>query len=144
MENITVSINTNKINTKIAKNMSLYLSRNDIIQSLNKNTSLSVFNIEKQLNDKSNEKSNEKLNEKSNAKSNEKSNNLSNKLFGINLFTDNTNTDIKKPKCSICIENFEDGDIIRTTICSHSFHQKCSDKWFEFKMTCPNCRKMII
>ena len=39
MENITVSINTNKINTKIAKNMSLYLSNNDIIQSLNKNTS---------------------------------------------------------------------------------------------------------
>jgi hypothetical protein len=42
------------------------------------------------------------------------------------------------------MELFENGDIIRTTICNHIFHHKCSDKWFEMKITCPNCRRNII
>ena len=122
MENITMSIDTSKINTRIAKNMSLFISKNELMQSLNKNTCLSVFNFDKYTIEKSNN---------------------SNKLFNINLLEFNKNNldkEIKLPTCSICMQNLEDGDIIRTTICNHIFHHKR----FEFKLSCPNCRKIII
>jgi len=48
------------------------------------------------------------------------------------------------PKCSICLENIENGQIIREiTKCKHIFHVECADKWFENNIKCPNCRQDI-
>ena len=48
------------------------------------------------------------------------------------------------PKCSICLENIENNQIIREiTKCKHIFHVDCADKWFENNIKCPNCRQDI-
>jgi hypothetical protein len=43
-------------------------------------------------------------------------------------------------KCSICLECAEDGDMMRTLPCFHSFHRDCLDKWLELKAKCPICQ----
>ena len=43
--------------------------------------------------------------------------------------------------CTICIEEFKEGDIIRTLRCTHIFHKKCIDEWFDQKEVCPNCNQ---
>jgi hypothetical protein len=43
--------------------------------------------------------------------------------------------------CSICMEEFVDGDIVRVLPCSHRFHPSCIDPWLLKKSgTCPLCR----
>jgi hypothetical protein len=46
-------------------------------------------------------------------------------------------------KCSICLENFETGDRIRTIECLHSYHADCIDRWLSTKATCPVCNYQI-
>lgn len=47
-------------------------------------------------------------------------------------------------RCVICMENIQEGDIIRKlNKCNHFFHISCIDKWFESKITCPTCRQDI-
>ena len=47
-------------------------------------------------------------------------------------------------QCSICLETIKNNDIVREiNKCKHCFHIGCSDKWFEEKITCPNCRQDI-
>jgi hypothetical protein len=44
--------------------------------------------------------------------------------------------------CAVCIEDFEDGDIVRPLKCKHEFHLKCIDTWLlKRKKTCPICKK---
>ena len=41
--------------------------------------------------------------------------------------------------CSICLD-----PVIhqrKTLSCNHSFHQRCIDRWFENRSSCPNCRQ---
>jgi len=51
----------------------------------------------------------------------------------------------KKPtqKCSICLEQFESGNRIRTIECLHSYHADCIDRWLATKATCPVCNYQI-
>jgi len=45
-------------------------------------------------------------------------------------------------QCHVCLDDFTDGDSIRTLHCRHSFHARCVDEWLEQKSTCcPICRK---
>ena len=46
--------------------------------------------------------------------------------------------------CSICLDEFKEGDELRLVECSHNFHIECLDKWLMLKNTCPICRKNII
>ena len=47
-------------------------------------------------------------------------------------------------QCSICLETIKNNDIVREiNKCKHCFHIGCADKWFEEKITCPNCRQDI-
>jgi len=58
----------------------------------------------------------------------------------------NRNRDKNKfSKCSICLENYKNNEIIRCIHDSYecSFHKKCINKWFKINNTCPNCRKII-
>lgn len=46
--------------------------------------------------------------------------------------------------CSMCLNDFEEGDLLRRLPCSaaqpHYFHVKCIDPWLLIKPECPNCR----
>ncbi len=47
------------------------------------------------------------------------------------------------PQCSVCICDYEDGEVIRTLPCAHEFHLKCIDAWLSSHITCPNCREEV-
>ncbi|MES1919484.1 hypothetical protein MHBO_001309 [Bonamia ostreae] len=43
--------------------------------------------------------------------------------------------------CSVCLENLDLGNELRSLPCSHFFHTECIDKWFELSTKCPVCNK---
>ena len=49
------------------------------------------------------------------------------------------------PSCSVCIDQFEEGEIIKTMpTCQHVFHKDCIDEWLSQHSTCPNCRASLL
>jgi len=42
--------------------------------------------------------------------------------------------------CSVCLENYEEGDEQRILPCFHKFHKGCIDRWLEGHKTCPVCK----
>ena len=46
-------------------------------------------------------------------------------------------------ECSICIDDYKIGNIIRQLKCSHTFHQVCIDTWLINNNLCPNCRVVV-
>jgi hypothetical protein len=47
--------------------------------------------------------------------------------------------------CPICLDNFKEKEFYRTLTCSHSFHKKCIDRWFNKDNDfCPMCRLKVI
>jgi len=48
-------------------------------------------------------------------------------------------------ECSLCLEEYKDGEEVMTLPCGHIFHVKCVEKWFiarKFRpRSCPKCRK---
>lgn len=69
----------------------------------------------------------------------------------LKLINNNTellvHTEDQPVYCSICREDInttENNNIKRKiTHCGHVFHQKCLDKWFENRKTCPICRHRL-
>ncbi|KAF2747342.1 hypothetical protein M011DRAFT_380965, partial [Sporormia fimetaria CBS 119925] len=52
-----------------------------------------------------------------------------------------TVNDEDKPGCSICTEDFEQGQDIRVLPCNHKYHPECVDPWLlNVSGTCPLCR----
>lgn len=45
--------------------------------------------------------------------------------------------------CQICMEDFAEGDELRTLPCFHLFHSKCVDQWLKVNSICPTCRHKI-
>lgn len=45
--------------------------------------------------------------------------------------------------CQICMEDFEEGDELRTLPCFHLFHSKCVDQWLKVNSICPTCRHKV-
>lgn len=45
--------------------------------------------------------------------------------------------------CSICLNNYTDGDNVWTLDCSHTYHTDCITKWAKNHMICPMCRTQI-
>ncbi|CAD8171040.1 unnamed protein product [Paramecium pentaurelia] len=43
-------------------------------------------------------------------------------------------------QCSICINNYEDGEELILLPCIHRFHKKCISEWFKEQSTCPICK----
>lgn len=44
--------------------------------------------------------------------------------------------------CTICLETFEDDDVVRGLICGHVFHSECVDPWFTRRRACcPICKR---
>jgi len=46
-------------------------------------------------------------------------------------------------KCQICMEEFAEGDELRTLPCFHLFHSACVDQWLKVNCICPTCRHKI-
>lgn len=48
-------------------------------------------------------------------------------------------------KCSVCLEQFEDSDLVRPLACSHTFHTECIDTWLSKHVnSCPLCRRPAV
>lgn len=54
-----------------------------------------------------------------------------------------TNENMGDVLCSICLENFEPGDVITSSHCSHTYHRDCILGWLQVKDECPNCRQQM-
>jgi len=46
-------------------------------------------------------------------------------------------------RCSICLNDLEMGDTLKTLPCFHKYHSDCVDQWLVHKKTCPVCQKPI-
>ena len=47
--------------------------------------------------------------------------------------------------CTICLDDYEEGDLIKELPCGHSYHQECIDPWLLQKSSlCPLCKQNII
>jgi len=51
------------------------------------------------------------------------------------------NLDEELKKCSICLDEFEDGQEVKFLWCTHRFHKGCVDTWLEKHTNCPICKK---
>jgi hypothetical protein len=43
-------------------------------------------------------------------------------------------------RCTVCLEEPVNGDLMRVLPCSHRFHQACIDQWLAVKACCPICQ----
>ena len=46
--------------------------------------------------------------------------------------------------CSICLDEFKEGDKIKKLNCNHIYHEKCLLPWLNNNDCCPMCRQNII
>lgn len=49
----------------------------------------------------------------------------------------------EETNCQICMEDFAEGDELRTLPCFHLYHAACVDQWLKVNSICPNCRHEI-
>jgi Ring finger domain len=51
-------------------------------------------------------------------------------------------TDVMMDCCSICLDDYESGDVLRVLACQHVYHAKCIGKWLvERSAVCPLCKE---
>ncbi|MCL7026565.1 hypothetical protein MKW94_020087 [Papaver nudicaule] len=46
--------------------------------------------------------------------------------------------------CSVCLDDYEDKDMLRFLPCQHAFHSECIDTWLVAHTTCPECRYNLL
>lgn len=47
-------------------------------------------------------------------------------------------------ECPVCLSVFADGEkVSQLSVCKHSFHAVCIDKWLNSQSNCPVCRASI-
>jgi hypothetical protein len=60
---------------------------------------------------------------------------------------DTTSQDLKMEDpyaCSICLENFQEQQLVRVTPCRHEFHSHCLEQWLtSYKDRCPLCQASL-
>jgi len=47
-------------------------------------------------------------------------------------------------RCIVCLEDYEDGEIVLQLPCSHIFHGHCATEWFKRSKICPLCRREVV
>eukprot|EP00210_Caulerpa_lentillifera_P004470 g4266.t1 len=61
-------------------------------------------------------------------------------------YEDNNKGEVKEASCSICLENFEKGQLLRRLPCQHVYHEECIANWCKQKgkkTTCPVCKAAL-
>eukprot|EP00184_Porphyridium_aerugineum_P006606 CAMPEP_0184699488 /NCGR_PEP_ID=MMETSP0313-20130426/5744_1 /TAXON_ID=2792 /ORGANISM="Porphyridium aerugineum, Strain SAG 1380-2" /LENGTH=459 /DNA_ID=CAMNT_0027158591 /DNA_START=313 /DNA_END=1692 /DNA_ORIENTATION=- len=48
-----------------------------------------------------------------------------------------------EPICAICLDGFQDGDLVRQLECNHLYHKTCIDPWLHQSSACPTCKRDI-
>ena len=51
--------------------------------------------------------------------------------------------DIFTDLCSICLDDYKEGETIIKLNCNHIYHKKCLEKWLLKNKTCPYCKTEI-
>lgn len=46
--------------------------------------------------------------------------------------------------CAVCLDEFQNNQLVRTLQCDHEFHCECVDRWLLAKRTCPLCKGNIL
>ncbi|XP_015068633.1 E3 ubiquitin-protein ligase BIG BROTHER [Solanum pennellii] len=46
--------------------------------------------------------------------------------------------------CCICLETYEDGEVLGKIGCGHEFHCQFIEEWLEIKNSCPVCRRIAL
>ncbi|CAE7392341.1 rnf12-b [Symbiodinium natans] len=46
-------------------------------------------------------------------------------------------------KCMVCMEEFREGEALRSLPCLHRYHQQCIDQWLSRNAECPICKQDI-
>lgn len=54
-----------------------------------------------------------------------------------------SNIPLNDANCTICLNEYNDGDKIKNLPCQHHFHLNCIDEWFKVDDICPLCKKPI-
>ncbi|KAF7274844.1 hypothetical protein GWI33_012491 [Rhynchophorus ferrugineus] len=54
------------------------------------------------------------------------------------VFISNTSRNVAA--CTVCLNNFEDKEILKVLPCNHEYHNSCIDRWLSNNRTCPLCR----
>lgn len=49
----------------------------------------------------------------------------------------------EQARCMVCLEEYADGDTVKTMPCLHFFHQACIDRWLGTDNSCPVCKTRI-
>eukprot|EP00003_Mantamonas_plastica_P000937 TRINITY_DN1070_c1_g1_i1.p1 TRINITY_DN1070_c1_g1~~TRINITY_DN1070_c1_g1_i1.p1 ORF type:complete len:134 (-),score=30.17 TRINITY_DN1070_c1_g1_i1:36-437(-) len=61
----------------------------------------------------------------------------------VDIFADEQQDEelmVSPKKCSICLEQYRENDVIRTLPCLHQFHLTCVDQWLLVQANCPICK----
>ena len=45
--------------------------------------------------------------------------------------------------CLVCLQQYEENDLVKKLPCGHAFHNSCADQWLIRANACPCCRKPI-
>jgi E3 ubiquitin-protein ligase RNF11 len=59
------------------------------------------------------------------------------------ILPDSSSSDKDDNECTICMEDFEEGNHIRYLPCMHFYHQACIDSWLMRSFTCPRCMEAV-
>ena len=55
----------------------------------------------------------------------------------------NVKQNVVDEKCSICMEEYQNGERKNILPCTHIFHKKCVVKWLSQNVACPLCRGVV-
>lgn len=45
--------------------------------------------------------------------------------------------------CSICIDEYEEGDVVSVLPCKHEYHRECIEPWLQMHRNCPFCKQDV-
>lgn len=62
----------------------------------------------------------------------------------LNRKKENPLSETKNESCPVCLEDFQDKDVLAICACGHVFHKKCLKKWLMVKPTCPMCMSLVM
>ncbi|CAI5474412.1 unnamed protein product [Closterium sp. Yama58-4] len=47
-------------------------------------------------------------------------------------------------QCTVCLEPFQEGEMVRLLPCLHQFHSQCIDQWLQRQANCPICKHQLV
>lgn len=50
---------------------------------------------------------------------------------------------VEKNSCTICLNEFHRGEVLKTLPCLHIYHSDCINEWMQVSRTCPICKNSI-